>query len=393
MDCKSIDYHCPHCGQPISIAKQLFGGVMTCPACQKLCEIPLSWLEKLIKVQIKITGPDGKKHIVSHSEPQWERCIFCERKFDLNTLHPKQVKYFGPHPHVCYRCGLCFGPYGKIWSSDIEARICHAKATAGSPRKCFMCGSDYNLLGSFYRHMWYPNTEYPNLELPSGNPEWGYWVLADGIDFLYPNLFTEICPGCFQRLFSDNIVCEPKEQVAAVHDLGEKLGKLPAKNFPTYIYSYQDRDNIEWMLQLMRRLPSPELIKARFGSYFKLLLKSGLLPEGTRRMKLGTWVLSKDGDQCFSLAEREIDDWLFEKHIAHTKEVKYPNSDLRCDWEVFRDGKRIFIEYFGLMNQNAYAAKAELKRNLAAANGIILIGITPECDWEALLSATLLGTP
>ena len=347
-----------------------------------------------VKVKIGFRGEDGVFHEYQRPpEPLWEQCIFCERKFDLNNLHPGHVKYFGTHPRVCRRCGLCFGPYGKIWSLDIEKRIVRAKASAGISRKCFMCGRDFNLLGSFYRHMWYPNTEYPDLELPSTNPEWGYWVHADGIDFLYPNLFTDICPDCFQHLFWNTIACDPEEQVAAVRELGEKLGKLPAKYFPTYIYSYQDRDNIEWFLSLMKRFPAPDLINPRFGSYFKLLLRSGLLPDGTRRMRLGTWVLAKDGDQCFSLVEREIDDWLFQMGIAHTKEVKYPNSDLRCDWEVIKDKKRIFIEYFGLMNQSAYAAKAELKRQIAVANGIELVSIAPGCDWKALLSGLLLTTP
>lgn len=65
----------------------------------------------------------------------------------------------------------------------------------------------------------------------------------------------------------------------------------------------------------------PELINVRHGSYFKLLLKSGLVPEGTRHMRLGTMVLAKDGDMCFSLAEREIDDWMSKNGIVHEKEI------------------------------------------------------------------------
>ena len=207
---------------------------------------------------------------------------------------------------------------------------------------------------------------------------------------MYPNLYTAICPKCFQHLFLQDFSITPEEQIEAVHELGEMLGKLPARNFPAYIYSYQDKHNIEWFLALLKRLPDPELINVRFGSYFKVLLKSGLLPEGTRRMRLGTWTLAKDGDMCFSLAERDIDDWLYKKGIVHTKEVKYPNSEMRCDWEVFKDGQRVFIEYFGLLNQKAYADKAALKRKLADENGIDLIAISPEDDWEVKLSASLL---
>ena len=45
--------------------------------------------------------------------------------------------------------------------------------------------------------------------------------------------------------------------------------------------------------------------------------------------------------------------------------------------------------YFGLMNQKTYAAKAELKRQLAQANQIHLVGNTPEQDWEKTLSEVL----
>lgn len=42
------------------------------------------------------------------------------------------------------------------------------------------------------------------------------------------------------------------------------------------------------------------------------------------------------------------------------------------------------------MNQKTYAAKAELKRQIAQSNQIHLIGITPEQDWEKTLSEVLL---
>jgi len=343
-------------------------------------------------INIGFTDANGEfQKSTPPKSPIWERCIFCETKFDLNSLHPGHIKFFGEHPHVCRRCGLCFGPYGKIWSDDIEARICKAKETAGYPRKCFMCKSEFNLLGSFYKHMRYKNSRYPELNFPYANPEWGYWMTTDGIDFLYPNLYTEICPNCLQSVFWQNISIDPSDQLLAVRALGERLGKLPAMNFPTYIYSYQDKQTIEWFLALLKRLPDPELINLRFGSYFKLLIKSGLLPDGTRRMRLGTWTLAKDGDMCFSLVERDIDNWLYRKKITHKKEVKYPGSDMRCDWEVIKGDNRIFIEYFGLMNRAAYAEKAALKQAIADSNGIMLIGILPNEDWESKLAALLLN--
>lgn len=346
------------------------------------------------KITYGFTDANGVFHKIEPTPikpPILERCIFCEGEFDLNALHPGHVKYFGEHPHVCRNCGLCFEPYGKVWSEDLEKRIIRAKDTAGMPRDCFMCKKQFNLLGSFYKHMWYKDTKHPNFDMPETNPEWGGWINTYGIDFLYPNLYTEICPRCFQSLFWQNISVSLDDQSSAVRELGEKIGKLPTRNFPTYIYSYQDRENVEWFLTLLKRLPDPELINLRFGSYFKLLIQSGLLPDGTRRMRLGTWVIANDGDMCFSLVERDIDNWLSRKNIPHKKEVRYPESDMRCDWEVSRGNKRIFIEYFGLMNRETYAEKAALKYRMAKSHGIQLIGILPDDDWESKLSTLLLN--
>ena len=238
--------------------------------------------------------------------------------------------------------------------------------------------------------MWYKNIEHPNWEMPDTIPRWDYWIKTEGLDFLYPNLYTDICPQCFRQIFSGYRTCAPHDQIMAVRELGERIGKLPARNFPSYIYYYHDKPDIEWFLSLLHRLPNPESISQQFGSYFKLLIQSGLLPDGARRMRLGTWSIAKDGDQCFSLVERDIDDWLFRNGITHAKEVKYPGCDMRCDWEVSKGGRRIFIEYFGLMNQATYAEKAAQKKLIANQNNIHLIAILPNDDWEAVLTTELL---
>ncbi len=342
-------------------------------------------------VGIGIRGEDGVFHEIKRPPPPiLEKCIFCEEAFDINNLHPGHEKCFGKHPRLCRQCGFCFRSYGKIWSRDLEERILRAKARAGFPRECFMCGNDYNLLGCFYQHVCYRYSNTLEMQLLGNGFEGRSWPIANGIDFLYPNLYLNICLKCLRRLFSPHIEVDYDDQLLAVRELGDKLGKLPQRDFPSYIYYYHDKESIEWFLKLLGRLPDPDLINSRFGSFFQLLLKSGLLPEGSRRMQLGTWVTAKDGDLCFSLAERAIDDWLYKKGIAHKKEVKYPDSDMRCDWEILNRGKRIFIEYFGLMNIATYKEKAALKKKIASDNGITLIDIMPECDWEEILSKALL---
>ena len=326
--------------------------------------------------------------------PKMETCIICDGGFDLNNLHPSHLKYFGEHPKLCRQCGFNFGAYGRIWSPDLESRIIAAKESGGRSRRCFMCGKGYNMLGSFYRRRYFIDEHFPkNMEPIDEDPQWGLWAMSYGLDFLYPNLYTSICPRCFQELFARNITPSYESDYAAMKELGDKIGKLPERNFTNYLYAFNTQSDVEWFLNLLKRLPNPELINVRHGSYFKLLLKSGLLPEGTRRMRLGTMVLAKDGDMCFSLAEREIDDWMSKNGIVHEKEVRYPVSNMRCDWELKGYGRRIFVEYFGLMNQEAYARKTDQKRRLARDNRIELVEIMPDTDWEAVLSSIRRSAP
>ena len=49
------------------------------------------------------------------------------------------------------------------------------------------------------------------------------------------------------------------------------------------------------------------------------------------------------------------------------------------------------VEYFGLMNKEEYAKKAELKRQMAKAGGIDLVEILPNTDWESLLQRIVQG--
>ncbi len=63
--------------------------------------------------EVKIRVFSGNHEIIPQEpkSPVWETCLCCESKFDLNNLHPGHVKFFGNHPKLCRRCGLCFGDY------------------------------------------------------------------------------------------------------------------------------------------------------------------------------------------------------------------------------------------------------------------------------------------
>jgi len=115
-------------------------------------------------------------------------------------------------------------------------------------------------------------------------------------------------------------------------------------------------------------------------SWLKILTDSGVLSDGLLRTGRGVKCIAKDGHECNSLVELEIDNWLFSKGIPHQKEPLYPfhkeynsSSRLRADFQV----QQTFIEYAGLMDDPEYALKIEMKKKLALDLKINLIVIKP----------------
>lgn len=58
--------------------------------------------------------------------------------------------------------------------------------------------------------------------------------------------------------------------------------------------------------------------------------------------------LANDGHICDSLAEKLIDDYLFQRKIVHERNVPYPKKEYTADFKI---GNRI-IEYFGLAGEH-----------------------------------------
>ena len=311
------------------------------------------------------------------------QCLFCASDFSVLDTHPNVIRNCGTEVRWCRGCNYSFWRYASIWTEDLENLILRAKATAHEKRKCHWCSKGYNLLKHFYSSRSFGDQ---GMILTTLIGHEDFAAGHAGVDFLYPNLYVSICPECFAKCFHPVKTWDHQEILTAIRQLGEMIGKVPTRDFDSYMYAFASRESVAAFITLMHSLPSPEEIKARFGSFFSAIARSGLLPDGAKRMKIGTMVEADDGDICFSLPEREIDNWMFANGIKHRKEVKYPDSDLRCDWELLGFPKRVFVEYFGLMNRIAYADKARVKSELARRFGIVLIEVFPETDWKGLLN-------
>src|SRR3990172_2707572 len=127
-------------------------------------------------------------------------------------------------------------------------------------------------------------------------------------------------------------------------------------------------------------------VKNVFGSWFKALAETGVLPNGVLVTARGIRCLAKDGHVCHSLDEQYIDEWFLAHGLAHEREPYYPvhqslnpNGRIRADWKVHDT----LIEYFGLVGDQKYERKMEDKILLAQYLKVNLIEIYPS-DLENL---------
>ena len=128
------------------------------------------------------------------------------------------------------------------------------------------------------------------------------------------------------------------------------------------------------------RMRSIEEYKHKFGSWLEALIAAGVLTDDCYPTGRGTRCLARDGHECRSLEERQIDDWLFDAGISHTPEPLYPyhpelnpGERRHADWKV----SGVFIEYWGLVGDKEYDKRMRTKRKLAREAGIALIEIYP----------------
>ena len=121
-------------------------------------------------------------------------------------------------------------------------------------------------------------------------------------------------------------------------------------------------------------------VKKKFGTWFKCLASSNVLPEGVLRTNRGVRCIAADGHECHSLDEQYIDNWLHAQGISHEREPMYPrhkefnaSGRRRADWRV----GDAFVEYFGLVGAPIYDEKLSEKIKLSRACDFTLICIYP----------------
>ncbi|MFH1017596.1 MAG: hypothetical protein V1798_05355 [Pseudomonadota bacterium] len=147
-----------------------------------------------------------------------------------------------------------------------------------------------------------------------------------------------------------------------------------------------DHDRMSEVFRTYGRMGGVGHVVRKFGSWFKALATTAILPDGTLQTARGIKCVARDKHVCLSLAELQIDNWLYEHGIAHEKEPLYPRHTTfnvkglrKADWRV---GDTL-IEFFGLEGDPRYEKKMLEKRLLAIALGLDVIELFPE-DLEQL---------
>tara|TARA_B100000683_G_C12371414_1_gene507335 strand:- start:80 stop:946 length:867 start_codon:yes stop_codon:yes gene_type:complete len=100
------------------------------------------------------------------------------------------------------------------------------------------------------------------------------------------------------------------------------------------------------------------------------------------RKKFPAKYRTQDGHRVRSKAEVMIDDYLYLKNIAHAYERRLPiDEDVLCDF--FIPEGRVYIEFWGLEENEKYQARKKKKLEIYAAEGLQLIELNDK-DIESL---------
>jgi hypothetical protein len=303
---------------------------------------------------------------VARESSHIQTCSVCQTASPLLNYHPEMIRQYGTNPPWCRSCNYVIRRDAKFWDADTRSRVGTLLTRAKEPRDCDICGNSFTLHDRIFTYASF-GTKF--------------------VDLLYPNLFANICPACFNTVFADRKMRSSKVHLKALYELSDFLGKVPTQDLENLFYLFKDKESILRLTVLLQKMRTPAGYKQEFGSFFAALVAAGVLPGGSRRTLLGTMTMSKDGHICLSLIEKEIDDFISAEGIAHNKEVHYPGSRLRADWELVGASVRTFVEYFGLLSHVPYADRVQQKRRIASETGIYLIELLPNSDWKAKLLA------
>lgn len=263
-------------------------------------------------------------------------CTVCDAAHTYDDIHPSLIGRTKKVLPLCNKCWFWLATITPLEGLEsVSDNFKEWIRGLSKEQSCRICGRNY---------IWVKKDVRYSFEVP-----------------LLPSRHTEICPHCIQKaVFGGPEEVKESSHLRCFKQISDLIGAVPNRSG----FVYDQIESLEVAIEvtrLMFTIPSFERLEKHCGSWFKLLVASGVLPEGTRKTHFGTMVLAKDGHECLSLAEKTIDDLLHEHHIAHEKEPHYPGSDYRADWKIAIRGVDVLIELFGLDGQPSYMKRMRTK--------------------------------
>ena len=198
--------------------------------------------------------------------------------------------------------------------------------------------------------------------------------------------YPEFCPDCLEWAFAsldfgtplvkDGLSTDADFLAAALRALCQVVQAVVPSDFVRFALEMLRHGYTESnpLIAALIQMQPTEVYTAVFGQWLDALKAAGLVSADAARGTYGIRCLAADGHQCESLAEKNIDDWLWRHGVPHERAPGYPHSTLEADWAV---GDAL-VEYWGIGGVEDYDAKAEAKRAIARSAGIRLIEIGPE---------------
>lgn len=244
----------------------------------------------------------------------------------------------------------------RLKNDIIYKKIVESVLEKSKPRKCAICDKSYK---------------------PINLPDWVYYG-SNGND--------TICFECPTKKTQNKT-----EIKVLIRQLVSLLNFIPNADFNLINYNFSSRVKKENWIDVSKMilqiglsgnefLGADSIFKKKFGSWFKALVESNVLPNGHLKSTRGIRCIAKSGNECNSLDELFVDNWLFENNIISIKEPMYPSHPIynvlgrrRADWKV----NDYFIEYFGLKGEEAYDKKTQEKLLLVDSLNLKLISIFP----------------
>ncbi len=153
----------------------------------------------------------------------------------------------------------------------------------------------------------------------------------------------------------------PNELLKIIEEVTKKLKRVPARR------------------ELQRGVN--EACRKSFGTWNNAVAAAGFIPNRSHDDRMYKRVISRaiDGHLCDSISEVLIDNWLHKNKILHKKDVRYPETNHKADWQIIFGNQKIFVEYFGLANDSPrYDRCIKEKEMLCNKQNITLIAIYPK---------------